>query len=325
MPIANREDLERLIAEGIEESLTLEYKASPSLCRESKQIDELCKDVSAFANSAGGQIVYGVAENKVTHKPERVDEGVLDPKVTREWIEQVLLSRVNPRMQGIKVDRLDLGNLTYGYCLTIPPTSVGPHQAPDKRYYKRYDLQSIPMEDYEVRDVLRRSTTPSLRVNLTLGGVLSYPIVLENSEANAELIPIKVSILNESETPAFHVVTNVLVSSEYSVTTVHTKFDQCGVRSRTERLPDMRILRTTIASPPGVPVFREADPDIHLAGFYLSLTQSQAKQLRLLIDVEVQVRAPGFSSVEYWALYKQGRYLTVAPPGSAMALDANTQ
>jgi len=32
-----------------------------------------------------------------------------------------------------------------------------PHQAYDHRYYKRYNFQSIPMEDYEVRDLMRRS------------------------------------------------------------------------------------------------------------------------------------------------------------------------
>ena len=62
------EDLKRLVEEGIEESLTLDYKASAALTRESSAVNELCKDVSAFANSAGGQIVYGVEEEKKTRK-----------------------------------------------------------------------------------------------------------------------------------------------------------------------------------------------------------------------------------------------------------------
>jgi len=56
--------LQTLIADGIGESLTLDFKASPSLTRDSANVLELCKDVSAFANSAGGQIVYGIAEDK---------------------------------------------------------------------------------------------------------------------------------------------------------------------------------------------------------------------------------------------------------------------
>ena len=54
------EELQRLIDEGIEESLTLDYKSSGALSN-SKARAELCKDVSAFANSIGGTILYGMA------------------------------------------------------------------------------------------------------------------------------------------------------------------------------------------------------------------------------------------------------------------------
>jgi hypothetical protein len=53
---ASSRDLQRLINEEIQESLTLEYKASPSeykaspsLAKDSLSGDKLCKDVSAFA------------------------------------------------------------------------------------------------------------------------------------------------------------------------------------------------------------------------------------------------------------------------------------
>jgi hypothetical protein len=36
-------------------------------------------------------------------------------------------------------------------------TSRAPHQANDYRYYKRFNFESTPMEDYEVRDLMRRS------------------------------------------------------------------------------------------------------------------------------------------------------------------------
>jgi hypothetical protein len=36
-------------------------------------------------------------------------------------------------------------------------TSRAPHQAFDHRYYKRFNFESTPMEDYEVRDLMRRS------------------------------------------------------------------------------------------------------------------------------------------------------------------------
>ncbi len=50
------------------EAVTLDYKDSRALARPSDAITELCKDVSALANSAGGRIVYGIEENKVTRR-----------------------------------------------------------------------------------------------------------------------------------------------------------------------------------------------------------------------------------------------------------------
>ena len=74
LKISTKDDpLQRLVDEEIQESLTLDYKASPSLARDSRSRDELCKDVSAFANSAGGQIIYGIEEKD--RKPVKVDSG----------------------------------------------------------------------------------------------------------------------------------------------------------------------------------------------------------------------------------------------------------
>ena len=44
------------------------------------------------------------------------------------------------------------------YVLEIGQATLGaPHQAFDHRYYKRFNFESTPMEDYEVRGLMRRS------------------------------------------------------------------------------------------------------------------------------------------------------------------------
>ncbi len=56
---------EKLIQDRIEEDLHLEYKREIG-----SNSGEIAKDLSAFANSDGGYIIYGIEEDK--HKPKQI-------------------------------------------------------------------------------------------------------------------------------------------------------------------------------------------------------------------------------------------------------------
>ena len=56
-------DILLLITNGVKESLELDYKQCASLQKADGKKKEISKDVSAFANSAGGTIVYGMIED----------------------------------------------------------------------------------------------------------------------------------------------------------------------------------------------------------------------------------------------------------------------
>jgi hypothetical protein len=166
-----RVDLEKLLADGAVENTRLELKDSRALAREEKQITDLCINVSAMANSAGGQVIYCIDEAKKTGGPVRVDDGVIDKAITREWIGQILNSRLQPRMSEYCIDEIDLGDAKRGFAISVQQSQTGPHQATEKRYYKRFELEVRAMEDYEVRDIMRRASTPDLHVSLSfLGG-----------------------------------------------------------------------------------------------------------------------------------------------------------
>lgn len=61
-------DLEYLITSEVEENIHLDYKASGALSKEPKKRQEITKDVSAFANSDGGIIIYGISEKNISLK-----------------------------------------------------------------------------------------------------------------------------------------------------------------------------------------------------------------------------------------------------------------
>lgn len=162
--------LQNFINSGIEESLTLEYKAADALDRSEYKKKEMTKDVSAMANAAGGVLIYGIseftAENK-RHLPEKITP-VNRNEFPREWVEQIIQA-IRPRIDGIVIHSVGLssGETDVAYIIEIPQSNTA-HQASDHRYYKRFNFQSVPMEDYEVRDVIFREQTPDIHLKFLL-------------------------------------------------------------------------------------------------------------------------------------------------------------
>jgi len=137
------QDVADLIASQVEEYLGLDYKAAAALAKTDKSRADLSKDVSAFANSAGGLLVYGVTEKD--HLPEAIDP--IDPNIiTKEWLEQVINSRIQRRISGVLIFPIQLSGTYSGkvvYVISVPASPDAPHQASDKLYYKRFNFQSV--------------------------------------------------------------------------------------------------------------------------------------------------------------------------------------
>jgi schlafen family protein len=150
-------ELEDLIRLEAQEDLHLEFKDSRALDPSKKS--EIAKDVSAFANSDGGILIYGIREKG--HLPEAIDQGAEDARINREWIEQVILSNISPVIDNIVIRQIPLpGNGRSAYALGIPKSYRAPHQEKSSRkYYKRHNFMAEPMEDYEISDVRSRSVT----------------------------------------------------------------------------------------------------------------------------------------------------------------------
>ncbi|WP_158620233.1 MULTISPECIES: helix-turn-helix domain-containing protein [Corallococcus] len=205
------EDLLELINSQVQESLTLDYKASKALDRTEKVKDEITKDVSALANSAGGTLVYGIPENKQTRMAERIDEGVDPAVVTREWLDQVINSGIQRRIDGVRIQQIPLTKSSPGrvaYVVHVPQSVRAPHQARDKLFYKRFEYQSKPMEEYEIRDVSRRQEVPDLRVtfHLSLSG---------HSTPNRDIHPWHIILENKSSVPCHEAVIDLLFDGNF--------------------------------------------------------------------------------------------------------------
>jgi hypothetical protein len=160
--------IQALVDGGIEERYDLEYKGAGTLRpKDKKTKDEIVKDVSAMANSAGGTIIYGIAEKNSPGSAPHAEK--IDPVnrsvFSADTLDQVIQS-VQPKIDGVFITPIEVPD-SDGKALYVVsvPQSVTAHQARDKKYHKRRNTTTDAMEDYEIRDVMNRGTSPKIRVS----------------------------------------------------------------------------------------------------------------------------------------------------------------
>lgn len=180
-------DVQRLIVQKEKESAYLEYKSCLALLNNDKSKNEISKDVSAFANAGGGTIIYGIVEEDGI--PIEIDEGFAHSEIDKEWLDQVINSRIRRKIDGVKIHQIPLDNVSGDrviYLVSIPQSRRAPHQAWDKKFYTRRNFLSEPMEEYEIRDIFMREDTPYVTLDMFFrrhgARIERFPLSLVNPE-----------------------------------------------------------------------------------------------------------------------------------------------
>lgn len=153
-------DVLSLAADGIGESLTLDYKKEVK--GGSKGRRDLAADVCAFANTQGGLLVIGVKDPEVEGAPPRKPDdfvGVQPEADLVHRIESRLLDSVSPRVYPQVKTTTDTFRDANGdercFLLVRVPAGSQLHQVTvekDFRFYRRAAYQNRPMTPEEVRE-----------------------------------------------------------------------------------------------------------------------------------------------------------------------------
>jgi hypothetical protein len=203
------DDILTMIQDQRQESIDLDYKSCDSLQKTDGKRNELSKDASAFANSAGGTLIFGVLEDK--HVPTGIDVGYDPFDISKEWIEQVINSKIQRRIDGVRIREIPIPKTHVGkviYSVYVLQSERAPHMAADHRYYKRFNFESVPMEEYEVRDVARRTSSPDLQCEFS---ILQASLNYESGSDRSEPFELGTRIWNDASTPAANVVINLWI------------------------------------------------------------------------------------------------------------------
>jgi hypothetical protein len=115
---------------------------------------------------------------------------------------------------------------SHAYVIDIPAAIArAPHQASDNKYYKRQNFQSVPMEDYEIRDVFRRARTPDLFAKIRFeNGRTVTDVKLAQGTDKSEPIQIQVILGNNSSEPAYYSIFICILTQGYSSISMEVSF-----------------------------------------------------------------------------------------------------
>jgi schlafen family protein len=157
-----KEDIERLVTDGVAESHTLDYKQELPNDSPQSRLDFLC-DVAAFANASGGDLIFGIREKREVGKPTAVPEGFerLKPRgtwdETKRTLESAMRTGIEPTL-AIKINHFE--GLPEGPVLIVrvPPSWAAPHMVTrygkdylKPQFYMRHNGGNHPMDMDEIR------------------------------------------------------------------------------------------------------------------------------------------------------------------------------
>jgi hypothetical protein len=145
-------DLTELL--GQSESIRREFKSGRMFDNgpDAKWITTISIEVSAFANTEGGELFLGIDEDRKS-KPRVATsiDGVPDG-IAPERLQQLIEGNLSPHLPGIRVHRVRLSTQPAKavFVLWIPQGSTA-YQANDGRYYGRSEFETKHLPDHEVR------------------------------------------------------------------------------------------------------------------------------------------------------------------------------
>ena len=179
-PFANRqlssvqiEDIERLITNSVAENLFLDYKQELKLDTQDKK-KEFLRDISAFANSEGGTLVFGVEEDRDDNsKPNGLPKSIIGFEVENLdafmlAADQLIKDGIDERLSPWRFIPLTASNGKLVLLLRITPSMRAPHMVSlggDRRFYIRANNSRQEMSTSQIRDAVLRSDTVATAIH----------------------------------------------------------------------------------------------------------------------------------------------------------------
>lgn len=184
------EDIKTLIDNQVLEGKTLEYK-SILLEDADKEKIEFLADVSSFANTEGGDLIFGIFEDK-EKKELKSDFGINieDSDVTIQRLENIIRDGISPRV-SVDIRNIVVADNKSVLIIRVKPSLDSPHRVIFKnsnRFFKRNSNGKYEMDVFELKNAFGSSSSIVENIiNFRKNRIFDIksnngPIMLENNE-----------------------------------------------------------------------------------------------------------------------------------------------
>ena len=220
-------DIEWLAHNKIDESNSLDYKED--------MIDDekLLKHICAFANTRGGDIVFGIRESGKGGHPEEI-LGIDAIKLDKERIEQIVLSNITPRLViKIRIIKNTEQSEKAVMIIRIPDSHMKPHQnTKNNKYYKRFQFKSAEMSEQEICDCYKRRFSNRDSVKQYIRDITSRMRTFPPDGIGVEIVMVPSNIdhriMDTSDYKQLEWIKHVKMRQEWGSRNIFPRFDFCG-------------------------------------------------------------------------------------------------
>ena len=168
----NEQDLQALKDDKTPEGRQLDYKLDLPDDLPKNKVGFL-KDIVAFANSAGGILLYGIdeerdADNKPTGIPKEI-KGIenLNFDDAQRRLDLIIQNGTDPRVPGVNIGQIPLENGNTVLAVRVPKSWSAPHAVDYQghwRFYARGNALNYPLDVAQTRDLFNASENLSIKI-----------------------------------------------------------------------------------------------------------------------------------------------------------------
>ena len=200
-----QEHIEQLVADQVREGPHLDFKRDFPTAWNAAAKHEFLADTTAFANSGGGDLIFGIDEDGQAQASRIMPQVIsnVDQEIRR--LQDFLLNLAEPRLPGVKIQAVQVsvaGTDGHVIVVRIPQSWAGPHRVKtNQHFFIRDGLRKRQLDVPEIRSLFLRTENQAQRLNdfrtERLGKILSGNApqqLVDGPVLVAHLVPIQAAL-----------------------------------------------------------------------------------------------------------------------------------